>query len=138
MAVMTAVYTAYLFAQARARDLWQSPLLPPHMAVQGMLGGVVAHEVEIRVSHIGLEAECFGHADGFEEVEHVLPRMHAAPADFPLGREPLAVILRDRAGLPERSRDPLRVPCRGSFRRARATRVPDPGATGNASLGARR
>jgi Fe-S-cluster-containing dehydrogenase component/formate-dependent nitrite reductase membrane component NrfD len=42
MAVMTAVYTAYLFAQARARDLWQSPLLPPHMAVQGMLGGVGA------------------------------------------------------------------------------------------------
>ena len=25
---MAAVYTAYLFAQAKARDLWQSPLLP--------------------------------------------------------------------------------------------------------------
>jgi Fe-S-cluster-containing dehydrogenase component/formate-dependent nitrite reductase membrane component NrfD len=39
LAVATAVYTAYLFAQARARDLWQSPLLPPHMLVQAVLLG---------------------------------------------------------------------------------------------------
>ena len=32
-------YTAYLFAQAKARDLWQSPLLPPHLAVQAVLAG---------------------------------------------------------------------------------------------------
>ena len=37
--VATAVYTAYLFAQAKARDLWQSPLLPPHLAVQAVLAG---------------------------------------------------------------------------------------------------
>lgn len=41
-ALMTAVYTAYLFAQAKARDLWQSPLLPPHMAVQSVLAGAAA------------------------------------------------------------------------------------------------
>jgi Fe-S-cluster-containing dehydrogenase component/Ni/Fe-hydrogenase subunit HybB-like protein len=35
----TAVYTAYLFAQARARDLWQSPLLAPHLAVQAVMAG---------------------------------------------------------------------------------------------------
>jgi ferredoxin len=35
LAVATAVYTAYLFAQARARDLWQSPLLGPRSAVTG-------------------------------------------------------------------------------------------------------
>jgi len=34
-----AVYTAYLFAQAKARDLWQNPLLPPHLAVQAILAG---------------------------------------------------------------------------------------------------
>lgn len=34
-----AVYTAYLFAQAKARDLWQNPLLPPHLAVQAALAG---------------------------------------------------------------------------------------------------
>jgi len=39
LAVMAAVYTAYLFAQAKARDLWQSPLLPPHLAVQAVLAG---------------------------------------------------------------------------------------------------
>ncbi|MBA8792896.1 Fe-S-cluster-containing dehydrogenase component [Friedmanniella endophytica] len=35
----TACYTAFLFAQAKARDLWQSPLLPPHLAVQAVLAG---------------------------------------------------------------------------------------------------
>jgi Fe-S-cluster-containing dehydrogenase component/formate-dependent nitrite reductase membrane component NrfD len=39
LAAMTAAYTAWLFAQARARDLWQSPLLPPHMLVQAVLAG---------------------------------------------------------------------------------------------------
>ena len=34
---LTAVYTAWLFAQAKARDLWQSPLLPPHLAAQAAL-----------------------------------------------------------------------------------------------------
>ena len=33
------VYTAYLFAQAKARDLWQSPLLAPHLAVQAVVAG---------------------------------------------------------------------------------------------------
>ena len=42
LAVLTAVYTAYLFAQARGRDLWQSPLLPPHMAVQALALGAAA------------------------------------------------------------------------------------------------
>jgi Fe-S-cluster-containing dehydrogenase component/formate-dependent nitrite reductase membrane component NrfD len=39
LALMTAVYTAYLFAQAKARDLWQNPILPPHLAVQAVLAG---------------------------------------------------------------------------------------------------
>lgn len=39
LAVMTAVYTAYLFAQAKARDLWQNPLLPPHLVTQSVLAG---------------------------------------------------------------------------------------------------
>lgn len=42
LAVMTAVYTAWLFAQSKARDLWQSPLLPPHMLVQSALAGAAA------------------------------------------------------------------------------------------------
>jgi Fe-S-cluster-containing dehydrogenase component/formate-dependent nitrite reductase membrane component NrfD len=42
IALLTAIYTAYLFAQAKARDLWQSPLLPPHLAVQAVLAGSAA------------------------------------------------------------------------------------------------
>ena len=39
LALASACYTAYLFAQAKARDLWQSPLLAPHLAVQAVLAG---------------------------------------------------------------------------------------------------
>jgi Fe-S-cluster-containing dehydrogenase component/formate-dependent nitrite reductase membrane component NrfD len=39
LAALTAVYTAYLFAQAKARDLWQNPLLPPHLLIQSVLLG---------------------------------------------------------------------------------------------------
>lgn len=39
LALAVACYTAYLFAQAKARDLWQNPLLPPHLAVQAVLAG---------------------------------------------------------------------------------------------------
>jgi ferredoxin/formate-dependent nitrite reductase membrane component NrfD len=39
LAAMTSVYTAYLFAQARARDLWQSPLLPAHLLLQSIVAG---------------------------------------------------------------------------------------------------
>jgi ferredoxin/formate-dependent nitrite reductase membrane component NrfD len=39
LSVLTAVYTAYLFAQAKARDMWQNPLLPPHLLVQAVLLG---------------------------------------------------------------------------------------------------
>jgi Fe-S-cluster-containing dehydrogenase component/formate-dependent nitrite reductase membrane component NrfD len=39
LAALTAMYTAWLFAQARARDLWQSPLLPAHLLVQALAAG---------------------------------------------------------------------------------------------------
>ncbi len=42
LAAAAAAYTAYLFAQAKARDLWQSPLLAPHLAVQAALAGAAA------------------------------------------------------------------------------------------------
>ena len=42
LAILTAVYTAYLFAQAKGRDLWQNPLLPPHFLVQALLAGSAA------------------------------------------------------------------------------------------------
>jgi Fe-S-cluster-containing dehydrogenase component/formate-dependent nitrite reductase membrane component NrfD len=39
LSVLSAIYTAYLFAQAKARDMWQNPLLPPHLLVQCLLLG---------------------------------------------------------------------------------------------------
>jgi Fe-S-cluster-containing dehydrogenase component/formate-dependent nitrite reductase membrane component NrfD len=42
LGTLTAVYTAYLFAQAKGRDLWQNPLLPPHFLVQALLAGSAA------------------------------------------------------------------------------------------------
>jgi Fe-S-cluster-containing dehydrogenase component/formate-dependent nitrite reductase membrane component NrfD len=55
LSAATAVYTAFLFAQARARDLWQSPLLPVHLLVQAVLLGAAvllpfgqaAHELRL-------------------------------------------------------------------------------------------
>ena len=39
---MTAGYSAFLLAQAKARDLWQSRLLFPHLIVQAFLAGSAA------------------------------------------------------------------------------------------------
>ncbi len=38
-AVILAIYTAFLFAQAKGRDFWQSPTLPLHMLVHSILAG---------------------------------------------------------------------------------------------------
>lgn len=38
-AVITAVYTAFLFAQAKGRDFWQSPTLSLHMLVHSIMAG---------------------------------------------------------------------------------------------------
>jgi formate-dependent nitrite reductase membrane component NrfD len=42
LAVLSAVYTAFLFAQAEGRDLWQSTLLPWHLFVQAVMAGSAA------------------------------------------------------------------------------------------------
>lgn len=39
LAILGAVYTAFLFAQAEGRDLWQSTLLPWHLFVQAVMAG---------------------------------------------------------------------------------------------------
>ncbi|MBX2802597.1 MAG: polysulfide reductase NrfD [Myxococcales bacterium] len=42
LAVMSAVYTAFLFAQAEGRDLWQSPALPLQLGLHAVLLGAGA------------------------------------------------------------------------------------------------
>lgn len=39
LAALTAVYTAFLFAQCEGRDLWQSKWLAPHLFVQAVMAG---------------------------------------------------------------------------------------------------
>ncbi|MBK8149891.1 MAG: polysulfide reductase NrfD [Acidobacteria bacterium] len=38
-ALLTAVYTAFLFAQAKGRDFWQSPMLGLHMILHALMAG---------------------------------------------------------------------------------------------------
>ncbi|MDQ6799684.1 MAG: polysulfide reductase NrfD [Acidobacteriota bacterium] len=42
LAIATGTYTAFLFAQAKARDLWQNPLLPVRHFVQCIVAGSAA------------------------------------------------------------------------------------------------
>jgi Fe-S-cluster-containing dehydrogenase component/formate-dependent nitrite reductase membrane component NrfD len=39
LAFITSIYTAFLFAQAKGRDFWQSPVLTVHMFVHSILAG---------------------------------------------------------------------------------------------------
>jgi formate-dependent nitrite reductase membrane component NrfD len=41
-AVLAAIYTGFLFGQAKGRDLWLSPALPVHLLVQALLAGAAA------------------------------------------------------------------------------------------------
>ncbi len=42
IAILVAIYTAFLFAQAKARDFWQSPTLIIHMLVHSFMAGASA------------------------------------------------------------------------------------------------
>ncbi len=42
LAVLAAVYTAFLFGQAKARDMWQSPLLPAQFLVHALVAGAAS------------------------------------------------------------------------------------------------
>lgn len=42
MAFITAIYTAFLFAQAKGRDFWQSPALTIHMLAHSLMAGAAA------------------------------------------------------------------------------------------------
>ena len=42
LGTLAAIYTAFLLAQAKGRDLWQSPLLPFRMAVSSAMTGTAA------------------------------------------------------------------------------------------------
>ncbi|MHB8246526.1 MAG: 4Fe-4S dicluster domain-containing protein [Acidimicrobiales bacterium] len=67
LAIAAAGYTAYLFAQAKARDLWQSPLLLPHLATQAVMAGsavalLLAEWLSPQAAVVGAEALLCGSA----------------------------------------------------------------------------
>ncbi len=45
LAVIVAVYTAFLFAQAKGRDFWQSPMLALHMLVHSFMAGAAVYAI---------------------------------------------------------------------------------------------
>jgi len=51
-AILLAVYTAFLFGQAKGRDFWQSPILPIHMLVHALMGGAAVYLI---MSGIGID-----------------------------------------------------------------------------------
>ena len=66
LAAATAVYTAFLFGQAKGRDLWQSPLLGPHLLVQALAAGAALFEPRwlfylLPVSGLLVAGEVWGH-----------------------------------------------------------------------------
>ncbi len=55
LAVLTAVYTAFLFAQAKGRDFWQSPTLVLHMLLHAALAGAAVFAIVFLFSAPGGE-----------------------------------------------------------------------------------
>lgn len=45
LAVLVAVYTSFLFSQAKGRDFWQSPTLALHMLVHSLMAGAAAFAI---------------------------------------------------------------------------------------------
>ena len=43
VAVIVAIYTAFLFAQAKGRDFWQSPTMAIHMLVHSVMAGIAVY-----------------------------------------------------------------------------------------------
>jgi Fe-S-cluster-containing dehydrogenase component/formate-dependent nitrite reductase membrane component NrfD len=56
LAILSAVYTAFLFAQAEGRDLWQSRLLSGHLFVQAVMAGAAALAIGGLLAGIPAEA----------------------------------------------------------------------------------
>ncbi|KUO96963.1 4Fe-4S dicluster domain-containing protein [Ferroacidibacillus organovorans] len=58
LGALTAMYTAFLFAQAKGRDLWQNPALPLHLLSQAVLAGAACFSIGglwLPLSHAALQ-----------------------------------------------------------------------------------
>src|SRR5690606_11913378 len=80
LAVMTAIYTAYLFAQAKGRDLWQNPLAPVQLLVQAILLGAAAAIGALAVFGPGVAAGLAGSTGAAARLPGALTGLLAAAA----------------------------------------------------------
>lgn len=58
-AVLVAVYTAFLFGQAKGRDFWQSPTLALHMLIHSFMAGAATLLLVGQVTSAGADWESF-------------------------------------------------------------------------------
>jgi Fe-S-cluster-containing dehydrogenase component/formate-dependent nitrite reductase membrane component NrfD len=95
LAAGTAIYTAYLFAQAKARDLWQNPLAPIHLLVQAVLlgaaalllgGSLASSEFPFDVVVAGTSALHLLLVFGEHTLSHVTAHAHMAAREMTRGR----------------------------------------------------
>ncbi|HFA47674.1 MAG TPA: 4Fe-4S dicluster domain-containing protein [Bacteroidetes bacterium] len=54
-AVIVAIYTAFLFAQAKGRDFWQSPSLALHMLVHSIMAGAAIYAIIALFTNTGAD-----------------------------------------------------------------------------------
>ncbi|HQU83642.1 MAG TPA: polysulfide reductase NrfD [Pyrinomonadaceae bacterium] len=54
LALLTAVYTAFLFAQAKGRDFWQSPMLGLHMIIHAFMAGLAVFLVGLPILEVNM------------------------------------------------------------------------------------
>ena len=59
LAILAAIYTGFIFAQSKARDLWLSPALPVHLLVQAAMAGAASLAI------LGLVVETTEQTEGF-------------------------------------------------------------------------
>lgn len=62
LAVLSAIYTGFLFAQAKSRDLWLSPALPVHLVMQALVAGAAVLAIVGVVVPSNAETPGFLHA----------------------------------------------------------------------------
>jgi Fe-S-cluster-containing dehydrogenase component/formate-dependent nitrite reductase membrane component NrfD len=54
LALLTAVYTAFLFAQAKGRDFWQSPMLGLHMIIHSIMAGFAVFLLALPILNVNV------------------------------------------------------------------------------------
>ena len=77
--------------------LWLGPI--PVGGQQSVFRGVIAENIEEGMSHICLESKGAWTIHAFEQIHHLSPAMHSAPADFALRSQAFAKPFGNVAGL---------------------------------------